>query len=322
MGIKITDEVGALAYIDITTGEFKASEIVGEDILFRLLGEINKIAPKEILLDEKTYDSYIDEFKKHNSLSDIKFTKTVERRKAEDYLKDYFKVISLESFGMKDKKSAITVSTMVLEYVVDLQKGKELPITNISYVNSENVMELNITTQRNLDIIDNQREKNSAGTLLWVMDNCMTSMGSRLLKKFIKNPLLDVEKIKERQKDVGFFIENVLLREEIREKLKDIYDIERIIGKLILETENGRDLIALKTSIKNSLEIYKLLKGNPLFEIEVKTLIEIYNMIEKAIVDEPPFSIREGGVIKSGYNSDLDELHNISKDGKDYILEI
>ena len=147
-------------------------------------------------------------------------------------------------------------------------------------------------------------------------------MGSRLLKKFIKNPLLDVEKIKERQKDVGFFIENVLLREEIREKLKDIYDIERIIGKLILETENGRDLIALKTSIKNSLEIYKLLKGNPLFEIEVKTLIEIYNMIEKAIVDEPPFSIREGGVIKSGYNSDLDELHNISKDGKDYILEI
>ena len=86
-------------------------------------------------------------------------------------------------------------------------------------------------------------------------------------------------------------IENVLLREEIRERLKDIYDIERIIGKLILETENGRDLIALKTSIKNSLEIYKLLKGNPLFEIEVKTLIEIYNMIEKAIVDEPPFSV-------------------------------
>ena len=130
---------------------------------------------------------------------------------------------------------------MVLEYVLDLQKGKELPITGVSYINSENVMELNITTQRNLDIIDNQREKNSAGTLLWVMDQCMTSMGSRLLKKFLKNPLLDIEKIKERQKDTGFFIENVLLREEIRESLKDIYDIERIIGKLISETENGRD---------------------------------------------------------------------------------
>ena len=183
-------------------------------------------------------------------------------------------------------------------------------------------MELNITTQRNLDIVDNQREKSGAGTLLWVMDNCMTSMGSRLLKKFLKNPLLDVEKIKARQRDVSFFIENVLLREEIREKLKDTYDIERIIGKLILETENGRDLIALKTSIKSSLEIFKLLKGNPLFEIDVKALVEMYNMIEKAIVDEPPFSVREGGVIKSGYNSDLDELHGISKDGKDYILEI
>lgn len=322
MGIKIGDEYGALAYIDITTGEFKTSELVGEDILFRLLGEINKVAPKEILLDEKTYDSYIDEFKKQNSLNDIKFTKTVERRKAEDYLKDYFKVISLESYGLKDKKGAITVSTMVLEYVIDLQKGKELPIIGINYVSSENVMELNITTQRNLDIIDNQREKNSTGTLLWVMDQCMTSMGSRLLKKFLKNPLLDIEKIKERQRDTKFFIDNVLLREELRESLKNIYDIERIIGKLILETENGRDLIALKTSIKSSLDIFKLLKGNSIFDIDIKILVDIYNMIEKAIVDEPPFSIREGGVIKSGYNSDLDELHGISKDGKDYILEI
>lgn len=322
MGIKITDEYAALAYIDITTGEFKASEVYGEDIFFKLLGEINKVAPKEILLDECTYDNYIDEFRKHNSLSEIKFTKTVERKKAESYLKDYFKVISLESYGMKDKKGATIAAAMVLEYVVDLQKGKDLPITSLNYINSEKVMELNITTQRNLDVIDNHRERNSTGTLLWVLDECMTSMGSRLLKKFLKNPLLDVGKIKERQKNVGYFIENVLLREEVREKLKDIYDIERIIGKLVLETENGRDLIALKKSIKNSLEIVKILKGNPLFDVDVKVLIEIYNMIEKAIVDEPPFSIREGGVIKSGYNSDLDELHGISKDGKDYILEI
>ena len=322
MGIKITDELVALAYIDVTTGEFKTSEIVGKDLIFKLLGEINKVAPKEILLDEKTYDSYVEELKKHNSLSEIKFTKSVERKKSEDYLKDYFNIISLESYGLKDKKGAITVSAMVLEYVVDLQKGKELPITGVNYVNSENVMELNITTQRNLDIIDNQREKNNAGTLLWVMDQCMTSMGSRLLKKFLKNPLLDVDKIKERQRDTGFFIENVLLREETRERLKSIYDIERIIGKLILETENGRDLIALKTSIKNALEIYQMLKGDPIFDIDIKSLIDIYNMIEKAIVDEPPFSIREGGIIKTGYNSDLDELHGISKDGKDYILEI
>ncbi|UYI79779.1 MAG: DNA mismatch repair protein MutS [Fusobacterium varium] len=322
MGIKIDGNKGAIAYVDITTGEFKASELEGEDIIFKLLGEINKIAPKEILLEEKTYDKYYEELKKHNTLSDVNISKITEKRKCEDYLKDYFKVISLESFGLKDRKMAIVVSATILNYVVELQKGKELPVNNILYISSENIMELNITTQRNLDIVDNYREKNGVGTLLWVMDECMTSMGSRLLKKFIKNPLLDIEKINERQKDIAFFIENVLLREEIREKLKSIYDIERIIGKLILETENGRDLISLKISIKNSLEILKLLQGNSIFSIEVKTLIDIYNLIEKTIVDEPPFSVREGGIIRQGYNEMLDELHGLSKDGKDYILEI
>ena len=322
MGIKIDGNKGAIAYVDITTGEFKASELEGEDIIFKLLGEINKTAPKEILLEERTYDKYYEELKKHNTLSDVNISKITEKRKCEDYLKDYFKVISLESFGLKDKKMAVTISATVLNYVAELQKGKELPVNSILYTSSENIMELNITTQKNLDIVDNYREKNGAGTLLWVMDECMTSMGSRLLKKFIKNPLLDIEKINERQKDISFFIENVLLREEIREKLKSIYDIERIIGKLILETENGRDLISLKISIKNSLEILKLLQGNSIFSIEVKTLIDIYNLIEKTIVDEPPFSVREGGIIRQGYNEMLDELHGLSKDGKDYILEI
>ena len=322
MGIKIDGNKGAIAYVDITTGEFKASELEGEDIIFKLLGEINKTAPKEILLEERTYDKYYEELKKHNTLSDVNISKITEKRKCEDYLKDYFKVISLESFGLKDKKMAVTISATVLNYVAELQKGKELPVNSILYTSSENIMELNITTQKNLVIVDNYREKNGAGTLLWVMDECMTSMGSRLLKKFIKNPLLDIEKINERQKDISFFIENVLLREEIREKLKSIYDIERIIGKLILETENGRDLISLKISIKNSLEILKLLQGNSIFSIEVKTLIDIYNLIETTIVDEPPFSVREGGIIRQGYNEMLDELHGLSKDGKDYILEI
>lgn len=322
MGIKIDGNRGAIAYVDITTGEFKASELEGEDIIFKLLGEINKTAPKEILLEERTYDKYYNELKKHNSLSDVNIGKITEKRKCEDYLKDYFKVISLESFGLKDKKMAVTISATVLDYIAELQKGKELPVNNILYTSSENIMELNITTQKNLDIVDNYREKNGAGTLLWVMDECMTSMGSRLLKKFIKNPLLDIEKINERQKDISFFIENVLLREEVRERLKNIYDIERIIGKLVLETENGRDLISLKISIKNSLEILKLLQGNSIFSIEIKTLIDIYNLIEKTIVDEPPFSVREGGIIRQGYNEMLDELHGLSKDGKDYILEI
>lgn len=112
------------------------------------------------------------------------------------------------------------------------------------------------------------------------------------------------------------------MREEIREKLKNIYDIERIIGKLVLETINGRDLVALKQSIKNSLELYKMLNGNEIFKIDVKSLVEVYNLIEKIIVEDPPFSIREGGIIKDSYNKELDELRDISNHGKDFILKI
>lgn len=322
MGLKIRDNQGAIAYIDITTGEFKATEIEGEDIVFKLLGEINKVSPKEIIMDEKSYDLFAEEFKKHSALQDIKFTKVLDKKKTEEYLKEYFNVVSLESYGLKDKKNAISIAAIVLDYVVDLQKGKELPIEKISYINEHEVMELNITTQRNLDIIDNFRDKSGTGTLLWVMDECMTSMGSRLLKKFIKSPNLNLTEIKNRQNDVKYFIDNVLVREEVREKLKDIYDIERIIGKLVLETENGRDLIALKNSIKKSLEILKILNGHEIFQIDIKVLVEIYNLIEETIIDEPPFSIREGGVIRNGFNSDLDDLRVISKDGKNYILEL
>ena len=211
---------------------------------------------------------------------------------------------------------------MILKYVVDLQKGKDIPVTKIVYSSSDDIMELNLTTQKNLDIISNWKGESSNGTLLWVLDYCKSSMGSRLLKKIIKNPLLNIEKIKKRQNDIGFFIDEVLLREDIREKLKDIYDIERIIGKLVLETVNGRDLVALKQSIRTSLELYRVLQGNELFKIDAEKLIEVYNLIEKIIVDEPPFSIREGGIIKDNYNSELDELRDISNHGKDYILKI
>ena len=154
--------------MDITTGEFKASEFQSEDIVFKLLGEINKLAPKEILLDEKTYDRYAEELKKHNSLNNVNLNRVLEKRKSEDFLKKYFNIVSLDSFGMQDKKLASTVSATVLDYAVELQKGKELPVNNIVYTSSENVMELNITTQKNLDIIDNYRDKSGAGTLLWV----------------------------------------------------------------------------------------------------------------------------------------------------------
>lgn len=322
MGIIFDDKKAAVAYVDITTGEFRTGEIEGENLGYKLLGEINKISPKEIITDDKGYSFLSKELENHRMKDGINLHKAPAVKNSEKYLTEYFGIQSLDSFGIGEKELVIKISSMILKYVMDLQKGKDIPVTKIVYSSSDDIMELNLTTQKNLDIISNWKGESSNGTLLWVLDYCKSSMGSRLLKKIIKNPLLNIEKIKKRQSDIGFFIDEVLLREDIREKLKDIYDIERIIGKLVLETVNGRDLVALKQSIRTSLELYRVLQGNELFKIDAEKLIEVYNLIEKIIVDEPPFSIREGGIIKDNYNSELDELRDISNHGKDYILKI
>lgn len=323
MGIVVKKETIGLTYIDITTGEFIASEKKKtEDYVYRILGEINKISPREVLIDENSYEELEKELKQFAQLNKINISSYLKVKKSEDFLKKYFKVISLDSFGLNGKIAASEAAAMVLEYVLELQKGNEIPVDKIVYTGSENIMELNLTTQRNLDVVASNRENGVLGTLQWILDSCKSSMGSRLLKHFLKNPSTEKDTILERQENIEFFYKSVLLREEIREKLKDIYDIERIIGKLILGNENARDLVALKKSILNSLEIYKVLKGNPIFKICLDELIEIYNLIEKSIKDEVPFSIREGGIIKEGYSTELDELHNISNNGKDTILEI
>ena len=322
MALYIKDLKVGIAYVDITTGEFRSSDISGEDYIYRLLGEINKISPKEIIVDSESYNKIKEELEQFSQLNSININQYPRVKKAEEYIKNHFNIISLESFSLEEKEMGIEASAMALEYVVELQKGKELPIEKILYNRNDKLMELNITTQKNLDIISNSKDNTVMGTLLWVLDQCKSSMGSRLLKKIVKNPLLDIEEIEKRQKHVQYFIEEVLEREELRESLKDIYDIERIIGRLVLENENGRDLIALKVSIRNSLEMYKILRGNNIFDISVEKLVEIYNLIEETIVEDAPFSVREGGMIKPGYNSSLDELRLISKTGKDYILDL
>ena len=320
--VYIKGDRAGIAYVDITTGEFKTTELEGEDIISKALNEVHKISPNEIIVEEKSYENYADKFKNYAAISELTMQKVSFAKNSEEILKDYFRVISLDSYGLQGKKEAIAAGAMALEYVLELQKCNELPINKISYENSEEHMELNLTTQRNLELIHNQREKSNLGTLLWVLDSCKTSMGTRMLKSFIKNPLLKVEEIEKRQEDIGYFIDEVLIREEIREILKNIYDIERLIGKVIMGTENGRDLIALKKSIRGALEILKILGNRQLFESDLEKLVEIYNLIEKSINEEPPFSVREGGMIKGGYNPELDDLHDISKSGKNYILDI
>lgn len=321
LGIKIEEEKMNISYIDITTGEFITGDLPKE----HLYSEINKIAPKEIVVDEKTYEFLENEKKGQFMLNDILLSKVDIVKKPKEYLEEYFSVKDLSAFGLgsSDKEGAIEVAALVLSYVIKLQKGNPLPIKKIMYKTQEEVVELNVTTQRNLDLFKNGKDGTIHGTLFWVLDQCNSSMGSRLLKNYIKNPLKSKDKIEKRYYDVEYFMKNALLREETRNFLKEIYDIERILGKLFLETENGKDINALKKSVEHGLNLVNILgRERQFITVSTEILEKIYMKINNTLKENPPFTIREGGLIKEGYNSELDELHEISTRGKDYILAI
>ena len=320
--LKIENKLG-IAYIDITTGEFKVTEVEKDDDFVKLFNEINKIEPKEVLVTEDFYGEIkekLDDFLQKND-SVVTFVSKV--RDSAKYLMDYFEIVSLESYGIKDKKAIIGAAAMALDYAATMQVEHELTVEKIEFVNISNYAEINAISSRNLELLKNQREKTVYGSLLWVLDECKTSMGTRLLKRFINNPLLNIEKIRKRQEDVQYFIDNILIREDLREKLEDIYDLERLLGKIIFGSENGKDLTALKKTIKSAVEIMKILGNTGFFkDIDANILFECYKIIDDSIKEDAPFSVREGGIIKSGYNAELDEIRNIMNSGKDFLLDI
>ena len=320
--LKIENKLG-IAYIDITTGEFKVTEVEKDDDFVKLFNEINKIEPKEVLVTEDFYGEIkekLDDFLQKND-SVVTFVNKV--RDSVKYLMDYFEIVSLESYGIKDKKAIIGAAAMALDYAVTMQVEHELTVEKIEFVNISNYAEINAITSRNLELLKNQREKTVYGSLLWVLYECKTSMGTRLLKRFINNPLLNIEKIRKRQEDVQYFIDNILIREDLREKLENIYDLERLLGKIIFGSENGKDLTALKKTIKSAVEIMKILGNTDFFkDIDANILFECYKIIDDSIKEDAPFSVREGGIIKSGYNEELDEIRNIMNSGKDFLLDI
>ena len=320
--LKVENKLG-VAYIDITTGEFKVTEVEKDDDFVKLFNEVNKIEPKEVLVTEDFYGEIkekLDDFLQKND-SVVTFVNKV--RDSAKYLMEYFEIVSLESYGIKDKKGIIGAAAMALDYAATMQVEHELTVEKIEFVNISNYAEINAITSRNLELLKNQREKTVYGSLLWVLDECKTSMGTRLLKRFINNPLLNIDKIKKRQEDVQYFIDNILIREDLREKLEDIYDLERLLGKIIFGSENGKDLMALKKTIKSAVEIMKILENTDFFKsIDVNILFECYKIIDDSINEDAPFSVREGGIIKSGYSQELDEIRNIMNSGKDFLLDI
>ena len=323
LSIREADGKIGIAYIDITTGEFKVTEIEKEKDYSKLFNELNKIEPKEILLLDSFYEDVreqIDDYVQKNQASVSIVGKTHDGNK---FLMDYFGVISLESYGIKDKKAVIGAAAMALDYAQTMQLENELTVEKIEFLNTSNYAEINSITRKNLELTKNQREKTVYGSLLWVLDRGKTSMGTRLLKRYINNPLLNVKEIEKRQKDVQYFIDNILIREDLKEKLDNVYDLERLLGKIIFGNENGKDLLALKNTLKSSIEIMNILKETNFFEeINVKKLYDVYVLIDESIDEDAPFTVREGGMIKRGYNQELDEIHQIMNSGKDFLLKI
>ena len=323
MSVTASEGKFGIAYIDITTGEFKVTETENDKDCMKIINELNKIEPKEVLTTASFYEEIKELLDDYAAKNEAMATSVSKVRDSEKFLSDYFEVVSLESYGIKGKKAAIEAAAMVLDYTLAMQVDKELTMEKIEYINVTDYAEINSITAKNLELTRNQREKTVFGSLLWVLDKCKTSMGTRLLKKYINNPLLNKEEILKRQEDVKYFIDNILIREDLKENLLNVYDLERLTGKIVFGNENGKDLIALKNTLKSSIEIMSILGETSFFEgIDMDRLVYIYRLIEESINDDAPFSIREGGIIRRGYNEELDEIYYIMNSGKDFLLEI
>ena len=316
-----------LATSDVTTGDFSATQI---ESVSRLFDEITKFSPKEIICNQAFFISGADvgEIKNRleitvNSLKEdyFKESECVER------LKSHFKVMSLEGLGVKDMPEAVTASGALLYYLYETQKNDLSNITVLTPYLTTRSMMIDSSSRRNLELTETMREKEKKGSLLWVIDKTRTAMGSRMLRHFIEQPLIDKGEIEKRLDAVQELNENIMDRDEIREYLSAVYDIERLMCRVSFKTANPRDLIALKGSlsmlgpIKTVLSAFSsaMLKG---IADDIEDMGDLIKLIEDAIIDEPPLSVHEGGIIKEGYSEEADRLRNAKTEGKQWLIKL
>lgn len=316
-----------LAAVDITTGDFYATRITWGNTKGKLLDEIAKFLPSELVVNsEFTRDTELLaqinlRFNMYISTSE---DSTFEYGNALAALKEHFKNSSLH---ISDYDISVNASGALLNYLDMTQKVSLSHIQNFNSYTIEEYMILDAATRRNLELTETMREKSKRGSLLWVLDKTMTSMGGRLLRKWIEQPLVNIGDIRQRLDSVDEFKNKFMARVEVRELLKRVYDVERLMGKVVLGSVNCRDLIALKNSVGQIPYIKSILcdfeaEHNRFCYNELDSLEDVCNLIETAIIDEPPITIKEGGIIKDGYNSEVDKLRQASTRGKDWIAAL
>jgi DNA mismatch repair protein MutS len=307
-------EIFGFAYADITTGDFFVTEIEKES---ELINELTKIYPAECIIDEEN-DTFI---MLKDSFEHTMFSTYENFKDTEEAIKDHYQIHSINGLGLEGKVAAVKAAGMLLLYLIETQKNELKHLKTIKYYSTKEFMPLDEATLRNLELITTLHDREKEGSLLSVLDETLTSMGGRMLKKWLLKPMLKVNEIQKRLNWVEELLGNPTLLGNLRETLKDTLDIERIISRLSLGTGNARDLIALKDTLKQLPELEKLLgnTGLPGNFINLNDLVEI---IEKSIEEEPPITLREGGMIKDGFNKELDELKNISREGKTFIKNL
>ena len=316
-----------LAITDISTGDFYTTEVA---TLKELYDEIHRFSPSEIICNDSFYMSgaSLDDFKDrlHVSVSTLD-TWYMDEAVSVQKIKEHFKVASLDGLGLTDFPSGTLAVGALLLYLYETQKNTLDNLTKITPYRSGGYMIIDSATNRNLELIETLREKQKKGSLLWVLDKTKTAMGARLMRNWIEQPLIEKKKITARQDAVEELYNDMITREEIREYLNAVYDLERLVTRISYRTANPRDLIAFKTSLGMIPPVKQLLsqaKSAELKEIDERMdcLEDIYDLIEKSIQDEPPIMIREGGMIKEGYNEDVDEFRLSRTEGKTWLAEL
>lgn len=323
-----------LAFIDVSTGEFLTTELTEGDVYTALITEITRYMPAEVLIpiglseDEKFMEKLKDSVDRSILFSPYSDTHFI-RDFAYGTLTGHFDTVSLDGLGIEEMPLSIQACGGLISYLKETQKTTLNFIEKVRVYRMSNHLLLDSTTLRNLEVFSNIRDKTSRGTLLEVMDSTKTSLGARLMKKWIKEPLIDEIGIEARLDAVELLVNDLFLRSDIRDELRKVQDLERLVTRVLYGSANARDLVGMKTSLQRLPGLRELLekkKGESVLldtiQKNLDDLSEIVDLIEGGIVDSPPLSVKEGGIIKPGCSEELDELHEASTHGKQWVREL
>ena len=316
---------------DITTGDLRTTEIKESNNFAVLLDEISKYSPAELVVNPMLFDCS-EEMNKIKERFDIYVTRLEEKEFTDNYeaLSEKYKIVDDENSTVENISNymlSVASTNALFAYLLETQKNNLDHINKIIVYSTTKYMALDINARRNLEITEKLRDKSKKGTLLWVLDKSATAMGGRMIRRWLNNPLIDVKQINKRLDAVQELKDNIILRGDIADNLKKVYDMERLASKISYGSANGRDLISLKNSAKQLPEIKKILAGTKsamLQELysELDVLEDVYELIDKTIVEEPPVSVKEGGLIKVGYDEEIDKLKTATTDGKNWIIQL